>query len=131
MTTQPNKVDVVVLGGGQSGLAVGYYLRRINLSFIILDEQEKSGGAWQHAWESLQLFSPADHSSLPGWLMPRGEGVYPTRVEAISYLTQYETRYGLPIVRQVKALTVVYQEGVFQVETTQGVWQALALVSAT
>jgi len=64
-------MDVLVIGAGQSGLAVGYYLRRAGLPYALLDDQPVPGGAWLHGWHSLRLFSPADASSLPGWLMPR------------------------------------------------------------
>jgi cation diffusion facilitator CzcD-associated flavoprotein CzcO len=63
---QHQQHDVVIIGGGQAGLAVGYYLRRTGLSFVILDAEEGPGGAWRHAWPSLRLFSPAKWSSLPG-----------------------------------------------------------------
>lgn len=49
----------VVVGGGQSGLATAYYLRRYEMDFLILDNQEEPGGAWLHAWPSLTLFSAA------------------------------------------------------------------------
>ena len=62
-------LDVIVIGGGQSGLACGHFLKRAKLNFIILDDQDVSGGAWLHGWDSLTLFSPAQHSSLPGWMM--------------------------------------------------------------
>lgn len=62
--------DVLVVGGGQAGLAAGYYLRRLRVDFVILDAELTAGGAWQHAWDSLRLFSPAGYSSLPGRLMP-------------------------------------------------------------
>lgn len=58
-------VDVVVIGGGQAGLAAGYHLRRRHVDFVI-DAQQAPGGAWQHTWDSLHLFSPAAYSSLPG-----------------------------------------------------------------
>jgi len=58
--------DVVVIGGGQAGLAVAYYLRRAGLDFVVLDAADGPGGAWPHAWDSLRLFSPATYSSLPG-----------------------------------------------------------------
>jgi putative flavoprotein involved in K+ transport len=51
--------QVVVIGGGQSGLAAGHHLRRQGLDFVILDAQTTAGGAWQHTWDSLHLFSPA------------------------------------------------------------------------
>ncbi len=61
--------DVLVIGGGQAGLAAGYFLRRTPLRFLILDDGEAPGGAWRYTWDSLTLFSPAQWSSLPGWLM--------------------------------------------------------------
>lgn len=54
----------VVVGGGQAGLAADYHLRRQGLDFVILDAGTALGGSWQHMWDSLHLFSPAEHSSL-------------------------------------------------------------------
>lgn len=83
------ETDVIVVGAGQSGLAVGYYLRRAGLAFELLDDQPVPGGAWPHGWKSLRLFSPADTSSLPGWLMPRpADNGFPARDAVIDYLTQ-------------------------------------------
>src|SRR3546814_4940112 len=62
--------DIVIIGGGQMGLSLGYYLRRAGADFVILDAEAGPGGAWRHGWDSLRLFSPAGYSSLPGWLMP-------------------------------------------------------------
>ncbi|MBU8858633.1 MULTISPECIES: FAD-dependent oxidoreductase [unclassified Micromonospora] len=85
--------DVVVVGGGQAGLAAGYYLRRAGLDYVILDAQSRPGGAWRHGWESLRLFSPAEYSPLPGWGMPRQEGEeFPTAGHVVDYLEAYERR---------------------------------------
>jgi cation diffusion facilitator CzcD-associated flavoprotein CzcO len=93
-------VDTVVIGGGQAGLAVSYYLRRAGVDFVLLDDQDGPGGAWRGGWESLRLFSPARASSLPGWPMPRArDGKYPTRDEVVAYLSAYEERYGFPVLR--------------------------------
>ena len=51
-------IDIVVIGGGQAGLAAGYYLRRAGHRFVILDDQPAPGGAWPHTWASLRLFLP-------------------------------------------------------------------------
>lgn len=92
--------DVVVIGGGQVGLAVAYYLRRADLDFVVLDAEQHPGGAWRHTWDSLRLFSPAGYSSLPGWPMPPSQTKgFPTRDEVTDYLTRYERRYGFPIER--------------------------------
>ncbi len=127
-----NNYDVIVIGGGQAGLSLGFYLRRTNLSYVILDSQTSTGGAWQHGWESLKLFSPAQWSSLPGWLMPGGgTNKYPTRDEVISYLQQYEERYHLPIKRPVLVTTVKPLIDGLQVETSDGEYFAKAVICAT
>ena len=91
--------DIVVIGAGQAGLAVGYYLRRTPYSWIILDAEPGSGAAWRHGWNSLRLFSPAQWSSLPGWPMPPGADGAPSRDEVLAYFAAYEARYALPIQR--------------------------------
>ena len=124
--------DVVVVGGGQSALATGYYLRRTALSFVLLDEEEGSGGAWRHTWPSLRLFSPAQWSSLPGWMMPAAkEGDYPTRDETIAYLAAYEERYAIPVERPTRVTAVRRSDDGFVVESEGGRWAARAVVSAT
>lgn len=123
--------DVVVIGGGQAGLAAGYYLRRTGLSFVILDAEVGPGGAWRHAWESLRLFSPARWSSLPGYIMPGGEDSYPNRGEVLAYMREYERRYQLPIERPVVASAVRDNGNRLIVETDRGQWQAQAVISAT
>jgi cation diffusion facilitator CzcD-associated flavoprotein CzcO len=125
------KYDVIVIGGGQSGLAMGYYLRRSGLSYIILDNQKESGGAWLHTWKSLRLFSPAQWSSLPGMIMTGGSEHYPTRDVTIEYLKSYETKYNLPVKRKVDVFNVLKVDEEFQLQTSEGILLAKAVVSAT
>ncbi|WP_251050472.1 FAD-dependent oxidoreductase [Streptomyces sp. ISL-86] len=124
--------DVVVIGGGQSGLAAGYHLRRLGVEFVILDAQAEPGGAWQHAWDSLPLFSPAAYSSLPGRLMPPQPGeVYPDAGHVVAYLADYEKRYELPVRRGVR-VEGVHPDGQHpRVATDSGTWRARAVISAT
>jgi len=136
MTSGSNQsdIDVAVIGGGQSALAVGYYLRRTGLSFALLDNAPSPGGAWPRAWRSLRLFSPAQWSSLPGYLMPRSADEYPTRDEVIAYLSEYERRYELPVVRPVNVTRVLWNspDERFIIESDRGrPWRARAVVSAT
>jgi putative flavoprotein involved in K+ transport len=124
--------DVVVIGGGQSGLAAGYHLRRQGLDFVILDAQPTPGGAWRQAWDSLHLFSPAAFSSLPGRLMPAQSGEeYPTAGHVVAYLEDYEKRYELPVRRPVHVLGVREGGRLLQVDTDSGTWHARAVISAT
>ena len=84
--------DVIIIGGGQAALSVAYFLRRTARSVLILDAEDQGGGAWQHAWESLRLFSPAAWSSIAGWPMPSTGATYPSRDDVVAYLRAYEAR---------------------------------------
>ncbi len=105
---------VAVIGGGQAGLATGFYLQRAGLvpgvDFVILDAGERPGGAWPRMWDGLRLFSPAGFSSLPGWMMPPWDDAtlgFPRRDHVVDYLTRYEQRYDLQVQRprRVEAVT--------------------------
>lgn len=125
------EIDVVVIGAGQAGLAAGYHLTRAEQRFVILDAESGPGGAWRHTWPSLHLFSPARWSSLPGWLMPATAGTYPTRDEALSYLSAYEARYALPIERPVRVLSLHADGARIRVETDDAAIIAGAVIAAT
>ncbi|GAA2561112.1 MULTISPECIES: ArsO family NAD(P)H-dependent flavin-containing monooxygenase [Streptomyces] len=125
-------VDVVVAGGGQAGLAAGHHLRRQGIDFVILDAQPTAGGAWQHMWDSLHLFSPADHSSLPGRLMPTRPGeAYPDAGHVVEYLADYEKRYDLPVRHGTRVDAVRRDGDRLLVEADSGTWRARAVISAT
>lgn len=124
--------DVVVIGGGQAGLAAGYHLRRAGIDFTVLDARTTPGGAWQHAWDSLHLFSPAAYSSLPGRLMPQQEGKpFPDVAHLLEYLADYEKRYELPVQRGVRVTGVHDASPLLRVETDTGAWTARAVINAT
>lgn len=131
----PTEVDVCVIGGGQSGLATGYHLRRrTQLSFVVLDDHRRPGGAWQEMWPSLHLFSPASYSSLPGWPMPAWDGEdNPDAEHVAGYLAAYEERYDLPVLRPVLVRAVRDGgHGRLLVEAEDGrSWAARAVVNAT
>jgi len=124
--------DIVVIGGGQAALAAGYYLRRSAKSLLIVDAESGPGGAWQHTWPSLRLFSPARWSSLPGWLMPPTADTYPTRAEALAYLAEYERRFDLPIERPTMIASTHADGARLRLVTADGAeLSAAAVISAT
>ncbi|NRO99206.1 FAD-dependent oxidoreductase [Paraburkholderia sp. NMBU_R16] len=127
----PTQIDVVVIGGGQAGLATAYFLRRAGIDYVVLDDQSAAGGAWRHTWDSLHLFSPAPWSSLPGWQMPISQQEYPSRNEVIDYLARYEDRYQIPVLRPVHVQSVSPAQDGLLVATDRGQWLAKAVVSAT
>lgn len=126
------ETDVLVIGGGQAGLATGYFLRRHKLDYRIVDREPEPGGAWRHGWDSLRLFSPAQWSSLPGWQMPEGNDQgWPHRDQVIDYLTAYERRYQIPVDRPVWVKSVVSGQEALTVNTDHGQYSAKTVISAT
>ena len=124
-------VPTIVIGGGQAGLAVAYYLRRANADYLVLDDQPEPGGSWGRTWDSLRLFSPARWSSLPGWLMPGGVNEYPTRDDTLAYLREYERRYEVPVRRPVRVETVHRDGPELVVRSADEEWRTEAVISAT
>lgn len=131
MATEGELLDVIVIGGGQSALTVAYFLKRAKLSFLLLDNEEAAGGAWRHGWDSLTLFSPSAWSSIAGWPMPPVTEGNPDRDHVVSYLEQYEARYGFPIVRPVSVTAVERTGRGLRVRSKDRDWEARAVISAT
>ena len=131
MGPSPSEVDVVIIGSGQAALATAYFLRRTGLSFVLLDAEQAPGGAWQHAWKSLRLFSPASWSSIAGRQMPADTVGYPTRDDVIDYLADYERHYRVPVERPVLVDEVRREGERLSVGSGSRRWLARAVVSAT
>jgi putative flavoprotein involved in K+ transport len=97
-TTSVEYFDTIVIGGGQAGLSVGYYLKKQDRPFVILDANERIGGSWRtRTWTSLRLFTPARYDGLPGWAFPASGWSYPTARETADYLEAYAARFDLPV----------------------------------
>jgi putative flavoprotein involved in K+ transport len=89
--------DVVVVGGGQAGLAISYFLARQGRDFTIFEAANEPAAAWRQRWDSLKLFTPARYSSLPGMTFPGRPDSYPGRDDVITYLTDYAKQFELPV----------------------------------
>jgi putative flavoprotein involved in K+ transport len=89
--------DTIVIGGGQSGLSVGYHLAKRGLQFVILDANERVGDSWRRRWDSLRLFTPARFNGLDGMPFPAPPHYFPTKDEMANYLETYAAKFKLPI----------------------------------
>jgi putative flavoprotein involved in K+ transport len=92
-----SRYQVVVVGAGQAGLAMGYFLARQGRRFVIVERADSVGAAWRKRWDSLTLFTPRRYSALPGLPFPGDPDGYPTRDEVIAYLERYADTFQLPI----------------------------------
>src|SRR5690349_16882702 len=96
-TINQQRFDTIVIGGGQAGLAVGYYLAQHGRDFVILDAHTSIGASWRRRWDSLRLFTPAAISSLPGLALPASGNAFLPKDAVADYLEAYATRFQLPL----------------------------------
>jgi putative flavoprotein involved in K+ transport len=96
-TRRTERIDALVIGGGQAGLSVGYHLQRRGVPFLIVDGSERIGDAWRNRWDSLRLFTPARYDGLDGMPFPAEPGYFPTKDEMADYLEAYAARFDLPV----------------------------------
>jgi putative flavoprotein involved in K+ transport len=106
---------VVVVGGGQAGLAIGYFLQRQGRRFAIV-EAGAVASAWRERWDSLTLFTPRRYSGLRGLPFPGDPDGYPTRDEVVAYLEQYADRFDLPIEEHAPVQRLSSEDGRFLLE---------------
>jgi putative flavoprotein involved in K+ transport len=102
MNTHTEIYDTIVIGGGQAGLATGYFLKQQGREFVILDANQRIGDAWRKRWDSLRLFTPANLSSLAGMPLPAPPFSVPTKDQMADYLEAYAARFELPVQTGVK-----------------------------
>ncbi|MFF2479638.1 flavin-containing monooxygenase [Paenibacillus sp. NPDC058071] len=123
--------DVIVIGGGQAGLSAGYFLKKRNIPFIILDKESEAGAAWRRRYDSLVLFTPRSYSSLPGLILEGKQEEYPTKNEVADYLGKYATYFDFPIQFQTEVLSVSKLEDIFRITTNRGDYTAKHVIVTT
>lgn len=123
--------DVIVVGAGQAGLAMGYYLSQSNVTFTLLDQSKEVGTVWKERYDSLTLFTPSAYSSLPGWELKGGQCYYPTKDEVSAYLQEYAKKFSLPVQCNTEVYSLSLENGTFKLTTNQGDYQARNVVIAT
>jgi putative flavoprotein involved in K+ transport len=109
-TRRRTRLDVVVIGAGQAGLAVGFHLRKLGVEFVILDAHARVGDAWRKRWDSLRLFTPARYDGLDGMPFPGPPDAFPTKDEMADYLERYAAHFQLPVQTGVR-VSRLWREG--------------------
>lgn len=124
-------IDILVIGGGQAGLCVGYYLRKLRKNFLIVDVNKRGGDSWRKRYDSLRLLTPNKQNSLPGLKISGRADYYPSKNEFADYLEKYAKYFELPIINNLLVEKVIERNGLFEVWAGAEAFQARAVVVAT
>jgi putative flavoprotein involved in K+ transport len=124
-------LDVIVIGAGQAGLAIGYHLKRRGARLLIVDAGSEVGQVWRSRWDSLRLFTAAAYDGLPGLTFPAPAGTYPTKDEVADYLRAYSRLHELPVQLNTRVVRLHRAAGAFILTTTTGTLKARQVVIAT
>ena len=126
-----DRFEVAVIGGGQAGLAMGYFLAKQGRHFTILEASNSTGPAWRSRWDSLVLFTPRRYDSLPGIPFPGDPDGYPGRDEVIDYLESYAATFELPVQLNSAVQSVASGDDAFILNLGARTLQADQVVVAT
>src|SRR5918912_3185941 len=131
-TSFDSDLDTVVIGAGQAGLALAYYLRRDCRRFVVLEAADRVGDSWRRRWDSLTLFTPRRYDALPGLSFPGDPEGYPGKDEVADYLEGYARHFDLPVLPGSPVISVRrdLSDG-FAVETGWMEFSARQVVVAT
>lgn len=121
----------IVVGGGQAGLAAGYFLAQQGENFLILDSALRSGDAWRGRWDSLRLFTPSQFNGLPGMPFPKPSYYFPTKDEVAGYLEDYARQFNLPVKHGAKVTALQREELGFRLNVNGSTFSARNLIIAT
>jgi putative flavoprotein involved in K+ transport len=125
------QVDVVVVGGGQAGLATSYHLGRRGIPHLVLDAGARPGASWRARWDSLRLFTPARYDGLPGLPFPARAASFPSKDEMADYLESYAERFRLPVRHGVRVDRLTRQGHAFVVRAGGRTVEAAHAIVAT
>jgi putative flavoprotein involved in K+ transport len=131
VTPESQHAEVIVVGGGQAGIAAGYYLSRAGTGFLILDAGTRGGEAWAQRWDTLELFTPARYSSLPGLPFPGSPWHYPGKDEVAAYMRSYVKAFDLPVRYDTRVTALERAPDGYRLATTAGTYTADQVIVAT
>lgn len=130
-TRLDTRLDVVIIGGGQAGLALGYHLQRAGRRFAIVEAADRLGDSWRRRWDSLTLFTPRRYDALPGLAFPGDPDGCPGKDEVADYLEAYARHFALPVLLGSPVSSVRQVADGFAIETDRITMSARQVVIAT
>jgi putative flavoprotein involved in K+ transport len=122
----------IIIGAGQSGLAMSRHLTARSIDHVVLERGEVANSWRTERWDSLRLLTPNWQSRLPGYAYdgadPDGFMAMP---EVVRYLERYAEISGAPVVTGTRVMAVRQARGAYEVSTDQGAWRCRTLVIAS
>jgi putative flavoprotein involved in K+ transport len=120
MTENAPELDVLIIGGGQAGLAMGHHLKTTPFRFRIAERHPRVGASWRNRYASLVLFTPRAYSELPGLAVPGDPEGFPAKDEMAEYLEAYAERFELPMAPGTGIRRLERADGGFRATTEAG-----------
>lgn len=124
-------LDVLVVGAGQAGLSMAWYLAHRGVRYLLVDAAPEVGHSWRTRWDSLRLFSPARYDGLPGEDFPGNPDSYPGKDQVADYLAAYADRHAFLVLTSTRVTWLTPYDGGFAAHTDQGILHARRVVVAT
>jgi len=122
------RAEVIVIGGGQAGLAAGYYLAQAQIPFLILDAEARAGDSWRRRWDSLELFTAARYSALPGLPFPGDPEHFPGKDAVADYLESYARTLELPVRHHSRVTSLERTEAGYRAAAGSGAYEAAQVI---
>jgi putative flavoprotein involved in K+ transport len=129
--TDSRTYDVIVIGGGQAGLAIAWHLAQQGLRYVVLEASGELGASWRGRWDSLELFTPAEFDALPGLPFPAPAGSYPGKEAVADYLRSYAAAADLNVELNARVIRLDRSQNGFVVHTVDRTFSADQVVVAT
>ena len=126
-----HREEIIIVGAGQAGLSMGYWLKRQSRSFLLLEAGPRLGESWRQRYDSLVLFTPRRYSALPGLAFPGDPEGRPTKDEMADYLQTYADHFALPVQTDTRVVDMQKHAETFLLQTTQGTYQAMTIIVAS
>jgi len=127
---RPSRIETLVVGAGQAGLALSHHLSAAGHEHVLL-ERGRVGQRWHERWDSLTLLSPNWMNRLPGDPAPAHRDGFLPLAAFVAHLESYARSLAAPVVEGVEVERIERCGPGFRVDTTSGTWLARSVVLAT